>query len=433
MPCQSSKNLRLISCFFKITHFRIEKLASFVHCYGTMKSGNLLILQSGISNVTSNAVLYGMLAEALNFEIIEEIYGACNGFEGLAAGQLIDLAALSQKKAQLLLSSAGNALHSESGAFKATTHAFEQMVRVLSQKGIRYVGVICDQEALAYVQNLIEAARQADYELHVIAIPLSNYNELPMTDHSLGYGSCVKYVNAYLRSFDAWLEDNRVQVGVCEIVGGNNGWLVASAALNYTVANGKLGSNEESLPYIVCLPEQPFNEDIFLDLVKVKVEKFGYVRVITHSQLVDEEGNVIDFSDYGSTGAYLENLIDSLDYSVQFNLCDLQLQPLSQFMSKKDVDEAVLCGRKSLQQMLEEGESDQAAVLVRKEGEREAIYEVRFVKIEEIASGLKFFPTDWIAEATSTIQYALIKYALPLIQGEVAVAYEKGLPQFAQF
>ena len=79
-----------------------------------MKSGNLLILQSGISNVTNNAVLYGMLAEALNFETIEEIYGAYNGFEGLAAGQLIDLAALSQKKAQLLLSSAGNALHHRS-------------------------------------------------------------------------------------------------------------------------------------------------------------------------------------------------------------------------------------------------------------------------------------------------------------------------------
>lgn len=398
-----------------------------------MKSGNLLILQSGIPNVTNNAVLYGMLAEALNFETIEEIYGAYNGFEGLAADQLIDLAALSQKKVQLLLSSAGSALHSESSAFKATTAVFEQIIQVLSQKDIHYIGVICDQEALEYVQNLIEVARQSNYELQVIAIPSSNYNELPMTDHSLGYGSCVKYVNAHLRAFDSWVEDNCIQVGICQIEGGNNGWLVASAALNYTIANSKLSSNEESLPYIVCLPEQPFNEEDFLNLVKSKVEKFGYVRVITHSQLVDEEGNVIDFADYGSTGAYLASLIDSLNYSIQLNICDLQMQPLAQFMSKKDIEEAILCGRKSLQQMIEEGESDQAAVLVRKEGEREAIYEVRFVKIEEVASGLKFFPSDWISENSRTIQYALIKYALPLIQGEISVIYEKGLPQFAQF
>lgn len=398
-----------------------------------MESGNLLILQSGISNVTSNAVLYGMLSEALNFEDIEEIYGAYNGFEGLAAGELIDLAALPQKKARLLLSSAGNALHGESSAFKATVNNFEQIINVLSQKNIRYVGVICDQEALSYVQNLIKIASQNNYELQVIAVPLSNYNELPMTDHSLGYGSCVKYVNAHLRSFDTWLEDNHVQVGVCQIEGGNNGWLVASAALNYTVANGKLSSNEESLPYIVCLPEQPFNEENFLHLVKNKVEKFGYVRVVTHSQLVDEEGNPIDFNEYGSIGAYLESLIDALGYSVQLNICDIQMQPLSQFISKKDVEEAVFCGRKSLCQMIEAGESGQAAILVRKEGEREAIYEVRFVSVEEIVSGLKFFPSDWIAENSSTIQYALIKYALPLIQGEVVLPYEKGLPQFAQF
>ena len=39
-----------------------------------MKSGNLLILQSGIPSVVGNAVLYGMLSEALNYEDIEEVF-----------------------------------------------------------------------------------------------------------------------------------------------------------------------------------------------------------------------------------------------------------------------------------------------------------------------------------------------------------------------
>ena len=48
-----------------------------------MKSGNLLILQSGNPSVVGNAVLYGMLSEALNHEDIEEIYGVYDGFEGI--------------------------------------------------------------------------------------------------------------------------------------------------------------------------------------------------------------------------------------------------------------------------------------------------------------------------------------------------------------
>lgn len=396
-----------------------------------MKSGNLLILQSGIPSVVGNSVLHGMLSEALNYENIEEIYGVFNGFEGITKEHFIDLASLPQKKAQLLLTTNGYALKNETRSFQGTSEDFDKSIDVLAQYEIKYIGVICDQASLEYVNRLSLAARQKQYDLQIITVPHSNYNELPITDHSLGYGSYLKFLNAYLTSFENFLQNKPVHVGICEIDGGNNGWIVAGASLTYSSFNHKI-IDEDEMPYIVCLPEQPFNKSTFLALVKNKLSKHSHITVITHAQLVDEEGVTLDLGTFNSTGQYLNHLIQSeLNVSSCLNVCSIAQQPLSHFISKTDQNEAIACGRATLQQLIDEGESDKAAVLIRKENDGGSC-EVSFLPIDEMINGLKFLPTDWICEKTMTINYALTKYALPLIQGEIVVPFEKGIPELIQ-
>ena len=389
-----------------------------------MKSGNLLILQSGNPSVVGNAVLYGMLSEALNYEAVEEIYGAYNGFEGVLQENWIDLASLSQRKAQLLLTTEGCALRSEVVS-NFTEQDFEKIVKILSAKNIRYIGIIGDQRSLKLAEQLSICAEKQAYELQVMVVPQSNYNELPMTDHSLGYGSYLKYLNAYLLSFDNFLQNSNISVGICEIEGGNNGWLVAGAALNYT---GKSVSDSE-LPYIVCLPELPFNEENFLNVLREKMAKNDNICIITHSQLVNEEGLALDLRGCASAGNYLQELLQrSMNLSAYLNICDMGVQPLSHFISKTDSDEAIVCGRKVINALLDESESNKVAVLTRKDN----VAEVSFLPLEDMQTGTKFFPSDWINEKTMTIGYSLVKYAQPFINGELVVPYEKGLPQLVR-
>src|SRR3954467_11431638 len=54
--------------------------------------GNVLVGQSGGPTSVINASVAGVIAEALNHECIEEIYGTLNGVLGILHEDLIDLA-----------------------------------------------------------------------------------------------------------------------------------------------------------------------------------------------------------------------------------------------------------------------------------------------------------------------------------------------------
>ena len=389
-----------------------------------MGACNLLILQSGISGAVGNSALYGVLSEALNHEAIEEVYGVCNGFEGILSQNFIDLAALSQKKAQLLLSTAGSALGHETYDFQPTDETFKEIIGILSQHNVKLLAVIGDVKSIEYTQRLLQAAKTEGYELRGAVIPQSNDNELPMTDHGLGYGSSVKCLNALLTSFERTLRDEAISVGVCEVENAGS-WIVAGAALLSATTEKSVDAND--LPYIVCLPEQPFNAERFLTILRNKLQRRESILVVTHSQLINEEGNPLDVGACGSVGAYLEQLIQSeLSIPTYLASYNLHLQPISHFLSKQDQTEAVACGCAAVQALVK-GESEKAVILVRNDN-KAASCDPTLVPLKEI-TGIKFFPSDWISADTMTLQYSMLKYALPLIQGEVVNTFEKGLPQ----
>ena len=389
-----------------------------------MSSGNLLILQSGLPGAVGNSALYGALSEALNHETIEEIYGACNGFEGILSQSFMDLAALSQKKAQLLLSTAGSALGHESYNFQPTDEIFKEMVGTLSQNNIRFLVVIGDQRSVESTQRLLQVAKAENYELGGLVIPQSDDNEFPVTDHSLGYGSTVKCLSALLASLERLLRNEAIAIGICEARGVGS-WVIAGAALlSATVAKGTDGNNP---PYVACLPEQPFGSGRFLEIVRNKLQHREPILVVTHSQLVNEEGNGLDVGAFDSTGAYLEQLLQSeLNVPTHLAAYNLRLQPVSCFLSKQDQTEAITCGCAAVQALVK-GESEKATILVRNDSKTTS-YDMTLLSLGEVV-GMKFFPSDWISADTMTLQHPLLKYTQPLIQGEVPNAFEKGLPQ----
>lgn len=391
-------------------------------------TGNILILQSGISSVVGNATLYGLLTEALNYEDVEEIYGVFNGFEGLQKENFIDLAALPQQSAKALLYTAGFALKTESSNFYQNECDFNKMVQNLKDRDIHYIACICDQNALKYAQELSQAAESIDYNLNVLAIPQSNTNELPITDHSLGYGSYLKYVANYLRELEQNVRTSSSRLGICEIIAGNNGWVTAGTALN--INNGKNKQSNDN-PFIVALPEQPLNEQQLADLVTEKMNTYGYACVVVNHTLFNQDGETIDLNAFGGSSAYYlsEIIYNKLNIESQIYTCDMKTQVLSHFISEQDQKEAVACGREAIKALLQDQESNKAIVVLRKDSEHYD-FEVKVIDWNEVIDGTKFLPSDWIQD-NMWINYSFTKYAQPLIQGEVPVHFEKGLAQLA--
>ena len=58
--------------------------------------------------------------------------------------------------------------------------------------------------------------------------------------------------------------------------------------------------------------------------------------------------------------------------------------------------------------------------------------ETGLADLSEIANGVKKLPEDWINEDGVSMNYNFYKYALPLIQGEVSVPFENGVPNLVQ-
>jgi 6-phosphofructokinase 1 len=55
------------------------------------------------------------------------------------------------------------------------------------------------------------------------------------------------------------------------------------------------------------------------------------------------------------------------------------------------------------------------------------------VPLQDVAGKIKTFPREWIDVENQWVTPEAIEYMLPLIQGEVKVPFEKGLPKYIRF
>jgi 6-phosphofructokinase 1 len=102
----------------------------------------------------------------------------------------------------------------------------------------------------------------------------------------------------------------------------------------------------------------------------------------------------------------------------------------AQCSSQADNDEAFMAGTAAVKAAVA-GETDKMVILVRAEGENYEC-ETSLAPLSEIANGVKEIPADWISEDGISMTAKFIKYCQPLIQGEVQVPYENGVPAYVR-
>lgn len=400
--------------------------------------GNCIVAQSGGPTAVINESLCGVIQEAQRHEEIEEIYGARDGILGLLKEELIDLKKENHSALDDLRVTPGAALGSCRYRLKSWSESskdFEKIIETCRRYNLRYFFYIGGNDSMDTANKLDEAAKRMNYQMEVIGIPKTVDNDLVFTDHCPGFGSGAKYLAISVMEAGRHLESlyDSETVIILETLGRNAGWLAGSCAL--------AKRSQEDAPHLIYFPEIPFSLDKFIKDVHEVYRKIGGVFIVVSEGLRDEKGNYICArKERVSTDAfghpelegisnYLKEVIESqLKLKTRTIKPDVCQQSAVHFASKVDMEEAYLVGREAVKSALE-GKSGYMITIRR---ERGRVYKRRTsrAKLSLVANMEKRVPPRWINRKGNFVTKEFIDYVRPLIQGEVNVPVQKGLPYY---
>ncbi|MBI5382208.1 MAG: 6-phosphofructokinase [Opitutae bacterium] len=397
--------------------------------------GNVLVGQSGGPTSVINASVAGVVTEALNHACIEEVYGTLNGVLGILQEDLIDLASESQQAIRALRHTPGAALGTCRYKLKKQQD-FDRVLEVFKAHNIRYFFYAGGNDSQDTADKISKLAQQQGYELRVIGIPKTIDNDLPTTDHCPGYGSVVKYLCTTVREVSC---DNQAMgqgdlVQIIEVMGRSAGWIAAGASL------AKRRDHPNDPPHLIYLPEVAFTTEKFVADVKRVLAREKFCSIVVGEGLVDADGNYISagaktdafgHAQLGGAGSYLQGLVEQHLPGTKARLVTLGMaqRAAAHCSSKADNDEAFLAGQAAVKAAID-GETDKMVTLVRGDTDHYTC-ETGLAPLAEIANGVKKLPKEWVNEDGVSMNFQFLRYAQPLIQGEVALPYENGLPTFA--
>ncbi|MGR5617280.1 6-phosphofructokinase [Mediterraneibacter gnavus] len=401
---------------------------------------NAVVGQSGGPTAVINASLYGTVYEALNREDeIGTVYGMINGIEGFLNDQVMDMAPLEEsKELELIRTTPGSYLGSCRYKLPEDLNdpVYPQLFARFEAYNIGYFFYIGGNDSMDTVSKLSRYAEKISSDIRVIGIPKTIDNDLVETDHTPGFGSAAKYVASTVReiAIDASVYDNKKSVTIVEIMGRHAGWLTAASALARKF--------EHDNPVLIYLPETDFDQDAFIEKVRTSLETTPNLVVCISEGIHDNTGTFIcEYSnDVGTdtfghkmltgSGKYLENLVkERLGIkvrSVELNVCQ---RCSSSMLSKTDQKEAIASGAYGVKAALN-GASGKMVAFERLDGDD---YQIDYVlkDVNVICNQEKCVPATWITADGSDVTEDFIRYARPLIQGEVTVPTEDGVPKFA--
>jgi 6-phosphofructokinase 1 len=398
--------------------------------------GNVLVGQSGGPTAVINASVAGIIAEALNHECVEEVYGTLNGVLGLLQEDLIDLASESQQQIRALKHTPGAALGTCRYKLKKQQD-FDRVLEVLKAHNVRYFFYIGGNDSQDTADKISKLAQQQGYELRVIGVPKTIDNDLPTTDHTPGYASTVKYLATTVREIACDIEamGQGDLVSIVEVMGRSAGWLAAGTAL------AKRRDHPHDPPHLILLPEIPFNQEKVLEDVRRVLKREKYCLIVVAEGLVDADGNYVaadgatdafGHATLGGAGDALGEIIGAGIPGAKVRVAKpgLMQRCAAHAASKTDADEAFLAGQAAVKAAIA-GETDKMVTLIRGEADHYTV-ETGLAPLSEIANGVKKLPREWINEDGVSMNFQFLRYAQPLIVGEVVIPHDAGVPVFAR-
>jgi 6-phosphofructokinase 1 len=194
------------------------------------------------------------------------------------------------------------------------------------------------------------------------------------------------------------------------------------------------------VPQLIYLPEVTFDKAQFIEDIKKLLEKTTNIVVAVSEGIRDAEGAYISatsaandkfgHAQLSGAGKCLELLVKQ-ELGIKCRSVELNIPQrcAAHIASATDLKESMELGEKAVEYTLA-GETGFMPVINRV-SDKPYSYDISLGDLDVIANQAKSVPREWINDKGNDIKQELINYMLPLIQGEVEVAYKDGLPVYA--
>ena len=402
-----------------------------------MNQTNCMVAQSGGPTAAINASLAGVISGVQKSGKYDICYGAINGILGILNENYLNLSekirdsqTLSRLKVTpaMYLGSCRHKLPNYKDDDSAYVFIFNQFAR-LNIKAFFYIG---GNDSMDTVLKLSEYAAKIKSDIRIIGIPKTIDNDLLMIDHTPGFGSAAKYIASTMLEIahDTFIYAVK-SVTIVEIMGRDAGWLTAASAL--------ARNEDNAAPHLIYLPEVPFDKEQFLNDIREKLKALNNVIVAVSEGIRDEKGEYITAShaafdqlghqQLSGAGKALEFLVkENIGVKVRSVEVNVLQRCAAHMASATDLDEAFALGEKAVS-LSEEGITAAMVTLNRTSNDP---YTVSYshAPIKDIANEAKSIPRDWINPRGNDILPPLYDYLKPLVQGEVPVEYNNGVPVY---
>ena len=401
----------------------------------TQQKGNCIIGQSGGPTVAINASLSGILQGILENKLYHKVYGMVNGIEGLLQGKFIDLSSKFQTQEELDKLAHTPSMYLGSCRFKLPTCENSEVIytdlfNFFEAHQIKTFFYIGGNDSMDTVLKLSDYAKKHNKDINVIGIPKTVDNDLPLTDHTPGFGSAAKFVATSLLEIahDTYIY-NIPSVTIVEIMGRNAGWLTAASVLARTAYS--------PAPDLIYLPEAVFDQNQFIeDILRIKEQRKNIIVAVSEG-VKDANGEYIASSSasvdaFGhkqlcGVGKTLENLVkEKIGCKVRSIELNVLQRSASHIASKMDIDESIAIGKVAAMHGFE-GETAKMLCYKRTSNTPYTIT-IEAHDIVSIANKEKTVPLEWITPEGNNLTEDAITYLGPLIEGEVLLSYHNGVP-----
>src|SRR6476646_5617455 len=315
----------------------------------------------------------------------------------------------------------------------------DRLFEVFKAHNIRFFFYIGGNDSQDTSHKIHLEAVKRGWDMRVIGVPKTIDNDLPHTDSCPGYGSVIKYNSTTVIEVGTDVGSMATDDGSCciiEVMGRSAGWIAAGTVL------AKRG-NPANPPHIILLPELPFEEDKFLAKVKEVVDAHKHCVVVVgegikypNGEEVGADKSRIDSFGHPVLAGAAEKLKQIVQAKLETKTRTVQLgyaqRSAGHCASLTDSNNSFARGEAAVRAAIA-GQSGQMVKLVREVHPNGSLrWSTGLQPLSEIANVEHLVPRDWISEDGFLPNEKFVEYARPLIEGEVRVPMENGLPVFAQ-
>lgn len=400
--------------------------------------GACIFGQSGGPTTANNAIAAGVFYEAFSHDCITGVYGAAHGIRGILDNRIYDMNKEDPYEIELLKTTPSSALGSVRYKLKSYEEDESEYIKILDlfkKHNVRYFIYNGGNDSMDTCNKVSKYMQRVGYECRILGVPKTIDNDLMGTDHCPGFGSAAKYVATSIMEVyhDARVYDTGM-ITILEIMGRHAGWVTGAAALAANKGNG---------PDLIYLPEVPFNMEQFLYDAESLYKENGKVIVAISEGIMDSSGKYIaemgsNLSQdafghvlLGGTACVLASIVKG-NFAKKVRTIEFSLlqRCAAHIASLTDINEAYAAGKAAVRYAVD-GMTDYMVAFERTESS-EYKCNIKLVNLNDVANYEKKVPREWINEDGNGLTGEFIKYALPLIQGQVDVPFEQGLPRFAR-